>query len=191
MLQTADDDDSHDDSDRHNVRIKDGSVPVNALMDPMLIEKIRLEEPSEHSVIISTINNNETGQSLAKRVECLQEEAPFPKLKPYYVETLLNRQEQATLNEEDDGEMMQTAQVIETLGCERSAQSIKKTDISSSSGVSRSDCEIDQKVKNEPSKQTIAQCKNDSSFEQAIECVREWTTDDFDDINSSSESDIF
>ena len=64
---------------------KNGAVPLQSVLDPTLIEKMRLETPSEHCVMISTINNHKFGQNLADRVEQLQERAPFPKLKPYYL----------------------------------------------------------------------------------------------------------
>ena len=63
-----------------------GLIPVKAMLDPCLIEKIRLGDPSEDSLLVSTINSKEPGPILADRVEHLQIKAPFPKLKPYYVE---------------------------------------------------------------------------------------------------------
>ncbi len=177
-------------SNNDDVMIKNGSIPINVLIDPTLIEKIRLEEPSERSLMISTINNNEIGQSLAKTVESLQEEAPFPKLKPYYV---------ITSSDEQGGSSFEHEQGIENKGNKEREHPpllpfVRKNNISPSIIIpgSRS---VAENTKGEMVTQTTLSKKNHVDYNENIEldhsaCVREWTTDDFDN-NSSSESDIF
>ena len=157
--------------------VKNGAVPIHLMLNPVLIEKMRLEDPSDDSVLVSTANNSHTGKHLADKVEHLQENSPFPKLKPYYVEASGNNSIQANTGKD---------------GQEKSHE----TDVQSSV-----DLEIKFTIKEvekplpdckEPNDECLEIKTKDSRNEMIMQTacdVREWTNDDFK--HDSSDSDIY
>lgn len=62
-------------------------VPIDAVLRPSLMEKLRLGSPSSNSILLSNINQsvNEEDMELAYRVHKVQSSSPFPPLPHYYL----------------------------------------------------------------------------------------------------------
>ena len=64
------------------------SVDIDALIQPELLEKLRLGQPREETILVSTICHpeREDKRKLAVAMSQVQSDAPFPPLPPYYQE---------------------------------------------------------------------------------------------------------
>ena len=158
--------------------VKNGAVPIHLMLNPVLIEKMRLEEPSGDSVLISTANNSHTGKLLADKIEHLQEKSPFPKLKPYYVEASDNNSIQTNTGQEGHEESHETDSAQSSVNLEIKS-TIKEVEKSLPECEDPDDGCLEIKAKNS--------C-NEMIMQTACD-VREWTNEDFK--HDSSDSDIF
>lgn len=63
-------------------------VDIDALLKPELLEKLRLGDPKEETILVSTIRHpeKEDKRELAATVSQVQAVSPFPSLPPYYQE---------------------------------------------------------------------------------------------------------
>ena len=59
--------------------------PPSSLLHPTLLEKLRLGSPSSAHIHLSTINREQSNQSISETFYGLQDSAPFPRLSPYYI----------------------------------------------------------------------------------------------------------
>ena len=59
--------------------------PPSSILHPTLLEKMRLGSPSQAHRHLSTINSTQTNNAISETLYGLQDNAPFPRLPPYYV----------------------------------------------------------------------------------------------------------
>ena len=67
-------------------------VDIDALLKPELLEKLRLGDPKEETILVSTIRHpeKEDKRELAATASHVQSVSPFPSLPPYYQERTLS-----------------------------------------------------------------------------------------------------
>ena len=111
------------------VKNKRPSVPLNAILHPSLIEKLRVGTPTNETISISNINHNEKedDKQLAAVVQHVQSNAPFPSLPPYYIKA---KEKEKTL--ESNSTLERHTKTIENdkqLVHTKSVLSFKRTDI--------------------------------------------------------------
>lgn len=81
------------------------SVPIEAMLHPSLLEKLRLGDPNDDNVSISTKNISLAGKDLADIISRVQTTSPFPKLLPYYVLSKVSVKEEEGKENRGNGEM--------------------------------------------------------------------------------------
>ena len=75
------------------------------MLHPSLLEKLRLGDPSDDNVSISTKNISLAGKDLADVISRVQTASPFPKLLPYYVLSQVSGKEEEGKENRGNGEM--------------------------------------------------------------------------------------
>lgn len=185
-----------------------------AMLDPALIDRMRVHVPcSDQSITVSTINGATSGggkvlesrRSLEESFEYIHQTNPFPKLKPYYIETFEgdvhnskshDPHTESSSSIEGNQSIHKNTPILRTGNTKLSHSNECKPllllhrNLTDLPVTGRTVGKVSEVVM-QPLSQASVVPKTSLAGHQVIDDIRGWTNEDFNNDDTSSESDIF